>query len=63
MANRKKMENAKLTVLYLDEWMRDELKRWAKAEGISMADFIRLALARRIGADRVAARRARKAGK
>jgi hypothetical protein len=60
MANRKKMANAKPTMLYLDEWMRDELKRRAKAEDITMADFIRLTLAQRLGVDRATTKRAGK---
>ena len=66
MAGVKKMENAKATVIYLDEAMHEEVKQRASDAGISMAEFIRVALAHYMGQGRIAAKRAwvsrRKAG-
>jgi predicted HicB family RNase H-like nuclease len=45
MAGLKKMENAKKTVIYLDEVVHKAVKHQALTSGISMAEYIRRALA------------------
>jgi predicted HicB family RNase H-like nuclease len=65
MAGVKKMENAKATVIYLDQVMHEEVKRAAANKGISMAEFIRGVLTRELGQSYIASKRAwakRKAG-
>jgi hypothetical protein len=52
------MENAKATVIYLDEVMHEEIKHRAATAGISMAEFIRGALTQHLGQSHIAAKRA-----
>jgi hypothetical protein len=58
MAAVKKMAKAKATMIYLDEVMRDEIKKRASAAEVSMADFIRDALRQYMGEGRIRALRA-----
>ena len=48
MANTKKMDKARATMIYLDQTMLDTVKRDALASGISMADWIRQAIDERL---------------
>jgi predicted HicB family RNase H-like nuclease len=48
MAAIKKMDKAKATMVYLDEAVLDTIKRDALASGISMAEWIREAVAERL---------------
>jgi Ribbon-helix-helix protein, copG family len=44
MAGLKKMEQARRTLIYLDQTVYDTVKWRAQAEGVSMADLIRRAV-------------------
>jgi len=44
MAGLRKMENARRTLIYLDQAVHDTVKRRAQNEGVSMADLIRQAV-------------------
>jgi hypothetical protein len=48
MANVKKMARAKATVIYLDASVLETIKADALSEGISMAEWIRFAVAERL---------------